>query len=71
MHIYRLDSANLPVEGTSGHPPFSLTAKTAGANSSTNRAYPIGIFIGFYHILSISEQDNRFQTQTTNIVYHD
>jgi hypothetical protein len=62
MHIYRLDGANLPVKGTSGHPPFSLTAKTAVANSSTNRANPIGILIGFYHILSISEQYNKFQT---------
>lgn len=71
MNIYRLDGANLPVEGTSGHPPFSLTAKTAVANSPTNRANPIGILIGFCHILSVSEQDNRFQTQTTNIVYRD
>lgn len=55
MHIYRVYGANLPVKITSGHPPFSLTAKTAVANSSTNRANPIGILIGFYHILSVSE----------------
>jgi len=45
---------NLTVYVASRHPTFSPAATTAVANSTTRRANPFVVLVGFHHIFSIS-----------------
>lgn len=60
-------NTNLTVYVASRHPTFSPAATTTVAYSSTRRANPFVITVGFHHIFSISI---KYQQKGTSIKLH-